>query len=426
MVRFRKIAVLIFLLVFSVSLGAQEQNPDMDPLVFKLMVIGASDEIFIWWGHATLIIENTKYDHSVIYDWGIFSYPSDSFLMDWIRDKVAYKCAVASAKPDIYGYIGEDRDIVVYVLDLEPDKKQAILDYAVNNVHPANCWYTYHPFEDNCATSIRNLIDLGTGGQLKERLSNTPGRFTYRQHLRRFIWFRTISDGFYSFLMGQDLDKNISAWEEMFLPIEIGRNVSDFKYIDSSGNERQLVTRVEMLNATKNRPPVLNEPLNQWPLAMFLGFTVTALLMGIITLRKKNPVSGSIAWGLAQTLLGLLFGISGVVLFFVMFFMKHEYFRNNFNLLLINPLILAAVPLGIGVMFGRGKPEKYLRLLWTYVFIADLVLMVMRLLPVFYQNNLTLQIVMLPISFLLSWNFNTNTPGICQYIRRLKYRPKNA
>jgi hypothetical protein len=422
MAKYVSVAILIFLFMFCLPLAAQEQQPDEDPLVFKLMVIGASDEVFIWWGHAALIVENTHDNSKIVYDWGIFSYPSDNFLMEWIKDNVRYKSARSYAMRNINDYIKEDRDISLYVLNLEADKKQAMLDYANHNVLPENCWYIYHPFNNNCATSIRDLIDMGTGGQLKESLSNTPGRFTYRQHLRRFFWFRTAADGFFSFLMGQDLDKDISAWDEMFLPIEIGRNVSLYKYIDSAGNERPLVSSIETVNVSKNRPPVLNESLNQWSLAVFLSLLISILLLGIIFLRKKNPFLGRITWGFVQSFFGLSFGLAGTVLFFVMFFMKHEYFRNNFNLLYVNPLFLAALPLGIRFMMGYNKAEKFFRLLWSYVFIADTVLLLMRLSPFYFQQNLILQIMMLPLSFLLSWNFDANTAEIYQYIRRLKLK----
>ena len=411
-----KILILLFTAFPLLNAAAQNTGDNLDHLEFKLMVIGASDEIFIWWGHAALIVDDTRFNYARVYDWGIFSYPSDSFLMDWIRDKVAYKCAVSYAQADINMYTEEDRDVVVYVLDLDSDKKQAILDYANHKVLPENCYYTYHPFKDNCATSIRDLIDLGTGGQLREAFADAPGRFTFRQHLRRYIWFRTFADGFYSFLMGQDLDKPLTAWEEMFLPVEIGRNIADFTYTDNSGYERNLVTRVEILNATKNRKPILDAPLSQWPLALFIATAVTVLLSLAVAYRKKNPGPGRILWGFSQCIAGIILGVFGTVLFFVMFFMKHDYFMNNLNLLLVNPLYLAALPLGVAVMAKRPGPEKILRIWWTFIFAADILLMASRLLPVFYQHNFTIQVMMFPVSFVLSWNFDTHTSGVQELV----------
>ncbi|MDR2186313.1 MAG: DUF4105 domain-containing protein, partial [Treponema sp.] len=232
-------------------------------MVFKIAVYGPGDEIFIWWGHAALIVENTRWGYSHVYDWGIFFYPGDNFLEDFVRNLVRYKCTVELFDRDMY--VKEDRDITVYTLNLDTEQKETILSYAENNVLPEHCYYDYHEFRDNCSTRIRDIIDMGTNGQFKELFGNTPGRFTFREQIRRFTWSRPFSDWYLDFLMGQDLDRPITAWDEMFLPAEIGRNIVDFRYLDSAGGERNLVSSVEVLNKTKERPPILNKPLTVWP-----------------------------------------------------------------------------------------------------------------------------------------------------------------
>ncbi|GHT64126.1 membrane protein [Spirochaetia bacterium] len=373
-------------------------------MVFKVAVYGPSDEIFIWWGHAALIVENTKWGYSRVFDWGIFTYPGDSFLWEFVNNRVRYKCTVDTASMN--GYIEEDRDITIYTLDLDTEKKEAILNYAENNVLPENCFYSYHEFHDNCSTRIRDIVDIGTGGQLKELYAETPGRFTIRQHIRRFTWFRPFSDWFLTFLMGQDLDEPVTVWEEMFLPVEIGRNLVDFQYIGISGAERKLVSKVEIVNSTKNRPPVLNKPLRQWPVNLMLSMMVVLFIALITILRKKKPVAGRILWGITQSLLGLFFGISGCVLVFALFFMKYDYFQQNSNLLFINPLLLAAVPLGILAAMNkpwRIMPEKCLRILWTYVFIAGVFTLLIKIFPVFFQQNQDAHAIILPIACALSY-----------------------
>jgi hypothetical protein len=338
-----------------------------------------------------------------VYDWGIFSYPSDDFLSDFVRGRVSYKCAVSPARWDIDAYIQEDRDVTLYTLDLEGEKKAAILDYADNNVLPEHCYYQYHPFRDNCATRIRQLIDMGTGGQFKERFEQTPGRFTLRNHIRRFTWFRPFADGVFSFLMGRYLDAPLNAWEEMFLPVEIGRSVTGFRYVDSSGVERPLVSAVEVVNASKNRKPVLAAPVLLWPRTLNAGLAVMTLLWLIARFRKKHPRYGRILWGLVQSLLGLLLGAAAVIPLFLAFGLKHDYVWPNYNLLFVNPLLLAAVPLGLGLMAGRQGVEKQLRLIWAYVCIADLCFFLIRLLPPFYQQNQSIQVLIFPIALVLAW-----------------------
>jgi hypothetical protein len=246
---------------------------------------------------------------------------------------------------------------------------------------------------------------MGTGGQFKAAFDNVPGRLNIRQHVRRFIWFRPFSDWFLGFMLGQEHDEKITVWDEMFLPVEIARNIVDFTYTGDSGEEYKLVSSVNVFNSAKNRQPILNEPLTTWPFALAAGLIVASLLFRLKTLNKGYPRLGRIIWGLTHSLLGLFFGGLGCVLVFGMFFMNNDYFRQNFNLLFVNPLLLVIVPLGFMFAFNKSfriNPERCLRVLWTCVFIAGSITVLMRVLPFFFQQNQSVQGLVLPIAFVLS------------------------
>jgi hypothetical protein len=59
--------------------------------------------------------------------------------------------------------------------------------------------------------------------------------------------------------------------EEMFLPVEIGRNIVDFEYTGQKDITRKLVRSVEILKASKNRPPLLHKPLAARPESLASG-----------------------------------------------------------------------------------------------------------------------------------------------------------
>ena len=391
--------------------GQNSPSRRTDELLFKIAVYGPSDEIFIWWGHAALIVENTRGGYSRVFDWGIFSYPSDNFLQDFLRNQVRYQCTVEPSDMDMY--IKEDRDITVYTLNLDTEQKETILSYAENNVLPENCYYNYHEFRDNCSTRIRDIIDMGTNGQLKKQFGNAPGRFTVREHIRRFTWSRPFSDWYLDFLMGQDLDRPIAVWDEMFLPVEIGRNIVNFRYSDGSGGENNLVSSVELINATKERPPVLNKPLTVWPYCLTAGLIAAALLLSINLLQAKHPRAGGVASGMLHIAFGLFFGVTGCVLVFGLFFMNNDYIQQNINILFVNPLLLILVPLGVleAAQRGRIRPEKWMKMVWTYVFVSGMITVLIKALPLFYQQNQSIQAIVLPIAFASSY--------IPEYCRRL-------
>jgi hypothetical protein len=405
MKKYTVLVLLLLLLPFS-AYGTTPEDDPYDKLVFKTAVFGPSDPIFIWWGHAAIIVEDTAMDAS-LYDWGIYSYPSDSFEKDFALNNVRYRCGMSSAWWDIRSYIEDDRDIVLYTLDLESYKKKELLDYMENNILPENSWYTYHQFYDNCSTRIRDIIDMGSGGQLKEHTVNSQGRFTLREHLRRFTWYSPFYDWLIEFLLGRDIDKNTTVWEEMFLPVELIRVLEDFSYTDSAGNNRKLVTGVEIVNQTKNRTAILDAPRSQLPRTLAAGIAVAALPILILVLRDKFPRAGGMLWGISQSFAGLAFGIAGTLLLLLSRVEERDIMRHNTNLLFINPLLLLAVPLGIGAATGKkitiGKHsvgcDQCLWIIWLYVAATALVSTLLGfLIPSLYQENQSAVLLILPVT----------------------------
>jgi hypothetical protein len=404
--KFRIGFFLILVLVCFPVYGQSKSEDRVKDLLFKVAVYGPSDDIYIWWGHAALIVEYTEWNFSRIFEWGIFNYPSDNFLKDFLREEVSYKSE--SGYPDMFEYIDEDRDITVYTLNLDRRAREIIMAYVEDTVLSDNDFYNYHEFRDNCSTRIRDLIDMGTGGQFKAAFNASPGRFSLRQHIRRYTWDKPFSDWFLGFLMGQNFDTPITPWDEMFLPVEVARNIVDFSFMDTSGVKRKLVSGVEVIYSSKNRQPILNKPLNTWPFALAIGLIIAALLFLVKIIGKKFPCSGRILLGALQSLLGLFLGVSGCVLVFG-YLMNNDYIQQNTNILFVNPLLLLMFPLGILCAVGSQKferqrlfCEKCLRILWTYVFIAGIITVLLRITPFVYQQNQSVQGLILPVAFALS------------------------
>jgi hypothetical protein len=112
--------------------------------------------------------------------------------------------------------------------------------------------------------------------------------------------------------------------------------------------------------------------------------------------------------GIYQVFIGLFFGAAGFVLFFMMFFTNHDYTYRNGNIIFVNPLLLAAVPLGLLFAFTRNEKKRsacgaLLKILWTVVFFGGIVSMILNCIPGFYQQNQTTFALVLPFAFVLSY-----------------------
>ncbi|MDR0525450.1 MAG: DUF4105 domain-containing protein [Spirochaetaceae bacterium] len=397
----------ILLCLLAPSFGYPEEKSG-EYLTLKIALIGPGDELYFWWGHIALVIEDARTGKAVFYDYGQFSFENKNFFTNFALGRLLYTCGASPAEGNYRIYAATNRDITVYTLDVAPEKREEVRKFAEHNVLPENKDYYYHHFRDNCATRIRDIIDLAVDGQFKERYGNAPGRFTLRQHVRRHTWFSPFMDWLLNFLMGQGIDKPITMWEEMFLPSEIVRDLRDFRYRDPAGEERLLVEREEVLHRARNRPAVLEAPRTQGLWEGPVGLVIAGALLFCGLLARNRPKPYRLIFGLSQSLLGLFFGGGGAVLFFMTFFTDHDYTYHNSNLLYVSPLLLAAVPLGW--VFGAGKTpkkrffaEQLLRAIWTYMFFGCILSMVIKLFPGFYQQNQATQVLTFPFALTLSF-----------------------
>ena len=417
------LVLLGFAVVFALNAQTGRGVTGGEDLTLKIAVMGIGDELYFWWGHIALIIEDAGTGRSRFYDYGIFSFDNDNFFVNFAFGRLWYASGVTTTASNIAVYLNTNRSVVLYTLDVPPENREKVRRFAEESVLPQNRNYLYHHFKDNCSTRIRDILDIATDGQFREQLGNALGRFTFRQHIRRHTWYSPFVDWILNFWMGQDIDTPITVWEEMFLPSEVGSLICDFEYTDAYGDTRPLVTDVETVYTAKSRPTILDAPRRQWPGAFAFGLALTVVLGLLFYLQSQRPARGQVLLGICHSLFGIVFGGAGLLLFFMSSFTGHDYTYHNINLLFCHPLLLAAFPLGIRYASAatydrRLSAEFTLRLLWLLVALGVIASMLMKLSPRFWQQNLTDQMLMLPIALLLA----LEPSGLRRMIERIFWR----
>jgi hypothetical protein len=297
--------------------------------------------------------------------------------------------------------------VTMYTLDIPPEKKEEIKKLVEINALAENRNYFYHFFRDNCSTRIRDIIDTAVDGQFKKQFENETSRLTLRQHVRVFTQVFPFTDWLFGFFMGQDNDRKITVWEAMFLPSVAADCINNFSYIDARGVSRKLVSDTEIIYRVRDGYPLPDTPPRRLAQSLAAGIIIALFLVMLFFVQARFPVTGRAAVGVTYSLFGLLSGAAGLLLFIVSFFTSHDYTFHNANLLFCNPLLLVAVPLGIKYAVSADNKkrifaERSLRLLWTLSVTGIIVSALIKLLPVFRQENLPYQIFMLPVALVFS------------------------
>jgi hypothetical protein len=382
-----------------------------EDLVIKLATIEPDDPLYTWWGHSALIVEDVRLRVSRFYNYGLFSFDED-FFVNFAMGRLWFQVGAANTASELASYKAENRTIRIQTLDLEPARRLEMGEFLENNILPQNRTYLYDHYQDNCATRVRDLIDRMVDGQLKAATS-APGRQTLRQHTRRYTAGHFLMNWLLMFLMSGVIDRPIRQWDEMFLPLEVERDVARLLYTDAQGRSRPLVSGEALYFQAQGRRGVPEQPPVYWPVTLAIGLALAAVGLGLALWRRRGGRAPRIFSGIYESLLGLLFGLPAAVLAFMSLFTDHTVTYGNRNLLAVSPAILAALPLGIALAAGARWAAKGLAALWSLVLVLAVLALVLQLFPALRQDNGLTVAALLPIqaAAAFAWLRQLKAPG---------------
>jgi hypothetical protein len=364
--------------------------------MIKLVTFGAGDDIFNYFGHNAMIVEDRAQHHARLYNFGMFSFGPE-MLPNYMKGKLTFWVAESPVRATFQHYRDANRAIRVQELNLTPERTKHVADALADAVLPEHRDYLYDHFFNNCSTRLRDLIDDAVGGQFKEALDHTA-RMTYRQHIRRYAQKDPITDFGLVFWMNDFMERHIKQWDELFLPEELEHQAARLHYRNERGQNVALVeTSYTVFESTRGAAP-------GWPNHGYIGGTVVGLVIAALVYatalwasrsRSKAPLR---VLGLWHALFGLVLGLPGLLGALMWAFTEHTVTYRNENLLLSNPLTFALFYVGLAMIFGSRRAAGWARVICYALLASSLLLVVLKLLPSFDQD------VSLPMSVLLPAN----------------------
>jgi hypothetical protein len=375
-----------------------------EDLVISVVTFGPGSDLPSWWGHTALVVEDRALQHGRLYNYGMFDF-STGFVHKFVQGRLEFWVGEASVRGTYDFYKELDRDVRVQILDLTPEQASQAARALATNVMPENREYLYHHYNDNCSTRPRDIIDLALGGALK-RATAGKSRMSLREHTRRYSQVFPPMSLVLDYLQNDELDRPITMQEEAFLPDELERQLDQL-----SVDGHPVVKQKVMYWTSTSRPPVPADPptWNVW-LALI---SVAAGAFVVFLSRRLDTRGARIALGAFLTLEGLIWGSLGVFLFIVGIWTNHQVAHRNENLFLINPVTFAL--LFLGPMLMKGSPRAVPALKWVSAVLAGTALLgvVVKVLPMFDQQNWNLICLVLPLSVATGFAF-WKVPAVAQ------------
>jgi Domain of unknown function (DUF4105) len=380
-------------------------------LSVSLMTMGVGAEVWERFGHNAIVIEDHRLGTSVSYNYGMFSFRQEHFLLRFLQGRMNYWMAGYPTGEDVPRYIAARRSVWLQELTLTPAARLALRDFLRTNARPENAFYRYDYYRDNCSTRVRDALDRVLGGALRAQMGG-PGSGTYRFHTLRLNANNIPLYTGLDLVLGHRVDAPITKWEEMFLPLKLREYLAEAKVPDSTGALVPLV-RSERTVFESRAFPVPDAPPTWGP-----GYFVVGLGLG--TLLGWAGRAGRRSAGARRLLIGLgtawtfATGLSGTILAFLWAFTDHVVASANENILQASLFALPlAVLLPLTLQEGNIRARRGVRTLGIVVGGLSLLGMLLKVLPAFHQANGQILALFVPANLglmlgLLAWTGRTD------------------
>ena len=324
---------LALMLLFMLPAQSKAEVVEGRKVVVSLITCHPGDLTYELYGHSALRVVDFSQGTDYVYNYGIFDFESDNFVLRFVLGKTDYMLGVTTYPYFHYVYAAQGRRMDEQVLNLTPQEAVRLQELLNENARPENRVYRYNFLEDNCVTRAVDMVAKAVDGKVTFPAAQQGKTFRslVMEHTERNPWDFFVQN----ILLGMEVDTLIGVRGQMFAPLYAEALVAGATVTDSLGNERPLVKKEVRL--TEDRTQFAPHPMSpQVVFGALLALSVVLVVLLRMGWRKTFYA--------VETPLLLVQGLMGCIIFTLCFFSEHPAVDNNWNLLLLNPLPLLAIP----------------------------------------------------------------------------------
>ena len=375
---------LVIALLFPVSAPAQAHREPGAALTVYLMTFGPGRAVWERFGHNAIWIHDPVNGSDQAYNYGLFDFRQENFILRFARGQMRSWMAGFPAESYIRQYERDNRSVWLQELDIPPSARVELQRFLQWNELPEHKFYHYDYYRDNCSTRVRDALDRVLGGAIRRQTEAVPTDASFRFHTQRL----TANDPFIFtgllLALGERVDRPITAWDEMFLPVAMREHLRTLRIPGPAGASVPLVkSERTIFESTAPAPP--DEPPD-WLAGYFaIGAAIGASLVGLAGKARESRGARTLLLGLAG-IWSLTAGLAGLILAGLWGATDHVMAACNENLLQLNPLSLLLLPVLPAAVRGGTWKRAALPLAIGLTALSLLGLAI-QLLPWFQQVN---------------------------------------
>ena len=130
-----------------------------------LMTFGPGRQVWERFGHNAIWIHDPVDGTDEAYNYGLFDFHQENFLLRFVRGQMWYWMAGFPAARYVAQYERDNRSVWVQELELSHDAKVELERFLRWNAEPEHRYYHYDYYRDNCSTRVRDAVDRVLSGR---------------------------------------------------------------------------------------------------------------------------------------------------------------------------------------------------------------------------------------------------------------------
>jgi hypothetical protein len=352
-----------FSLLLSPRLGAVQLSPEAQ---ISLLTCAPGDEIYSYFGHSAIRINDPKAGIDYVFNYGVFSFDSPNFVWRFMKGETDYMLLGQRMPSFLESYVEEQRSVYEQILNISDSRKQILFESLMENAKKENRVYRYRHFSDNCSTRVRDQFEKCVDNHLQyDTLKDV--RLTYRQLIDQCVPGNSWNGLGIKLALGIPADKVTTFSEKMFLPDYLLKSMAGSKVVSDGAGVPFVQPQTLLFEA---KPLRQNFSLTSPAVVVNLMLLIVAGLTFLEYRSKRRMIA-------LDFLIFLSAGLAGLLLSFLCFFSVLEATGGNLNLIWVLPSHLIFAFLWL-VPSLRTRLAWYLR--FTTVVVA-LFLLFMAFLP---------------------------------------------
>lgn len=336
----KKILIILSVLLFT-ALPKLFSQDTASPEVY-LITCSPGIETYSIYGHSALRIIIPEKKSDMVYNWGVFDFSTPNFTWKFAKGRLDYLLDVYPYNSFLQEYMAEKRSVYIQKINLEPVEIEKLFSLIAENLKPENIKYRYDFFYDDCCTRIRDLLEKSLGEKLLYSPAETKKLPTFRdkvgEYQKPFSWL----DFGINLIMGMPADKRSSLRDQMFLPIDMQKGLSQAT-INRGTKMIPLLQNPETVFEF-DRPEIKSKIL----FSPLLVFSVILILIIIFSARYKGIIINKIV----DIILFSLFSMLALMMIFFNFFTDHQQMKWNLNIIWLNPFLVLCL---VSIIFNKNR-----------------------------------------------------------------------